>query len=152
MSGLCGWLGYSATNADNRQLIEKMAEPIVRFDDSKVSTMTKAMAAMAIAADDNHVHSYQDNGVVAALWGQARYQGKPSRDFDRIGGIAKVLADGCQSKGGNIFVDLEGEFVFCMLNEDTGEAILSVDRMCTRSLSYQVSGNTLIFFISRCHY
>ena len=145
MSGLCGWLGYRATNSDNCQLIEKMAEPIVRFDGSKVLTMTKTMAAMAIAADGDHAHSYQNNGVVAVLWGQVRYQGKPSRDFDRIGGIAKVLADGCQSKGGNIFVDLEGEFVFCMLNEDTGEAILAVDRMCTRSLSYQVSGNTLIF-------
>ncbi|MDH5551704.1 MAG: asparagine synthase, partial [Nitrosomonas sp.] len=127
MSGLCGWFGYSATNADNRQLIEKMAEPIVRFDSSKVLTMTKSMAAIGIAADDRYVHSYQNNGVVAALWGQVRYQGKPSRDFDRIGGIAKVLADGCQSKGGNIFVDLEGEFTFCMLNEDTGLAILAVD-------------------------
>lgn len=148
MSGLCGWIGYSATNADNRQLIEKMAEPVVRFDGGEALTLTKSTAAMAIAADDRHVFSYQNNGVVAALWGQVRYQGKPPRDFDRIGGIAKVLADGCQSKGGSIFADLEGEFIFCMLNEDTGVAILTVDRMCTRSLSYQVSGETLIFSTS----
>lgn len=148
MSGLCGWVGYSATDADNRQLIEKMAVPIVRFDGGEALTLTKSMAAMAIAADDRHMYSYQNDGVVAALWGQVRYQGKPPRDFDRIGGIAKVLADGCQSKGGNIFTDLEGEFTFCMLNEDTGAAVLAVDRMCTRSLSYQVSGEALIFSTS----
>ncbi len=148
MSGLCGWIGYNAANADNRQLIEKMAGPIVRFDGGEILTLTKSTAAMAISADDRHMYSYQNNGIVAALWGQVRYQGKPPRDFDRIGGIAKVLADGCQSKGGNIFADLEGEFIFCMLNEDTGVAILAVDRMCTRSLSYQVSGETLIFSTS----
>lgn len=148
MSGLCGWVGYSATDADNRQLIEKMAVPIVRFDGGEALTLTKSMAAMAIAADDRHMYSYQNAGVVAALWGQVRYQGKSPRDFDRIGGIAKVLADGCQSKGGNIFTDLEGEFTFCMLNEDTGAAVLAVDRMCTRSLSYQVSGEALIFSTS----
>ncbi len=148
MSGLCGWIGYSATNTDNRQLIEKMAEPIARFDGGEILTLTKSTAAMAIAADDRHMYSYQNNGIVAALWGQVRYQGKSPRDFDRIGGIAKVLADGSQSKGGNIFADLEGEFTFCMLNEDTGVAILAVDRMCTRSLSYQVSGEALIFSTS----
>lgn len=145
MSGLCGWIGYGATDADNRQLIEKMAACIARFDNEKVLTMSKPKASLAIAAGDVSVHTFQKEGVMAALWGQVRYQRKPSRDFDRIGGITKVLADGCQNKGGGVFADLEGEFTFCMLNENTGEVVLAVDRMCTRSLSYQALGETLIF-------
>lgn len=145
MSGLCGWVGYGTTDVASRQLIEKMAKPIARFDNSKMLTMARSKAALAIAADDESVHSFQKDGLMVVLWGRVRYQGKPSRDFVSIGGIAKVLADGCQRNGGKIFADLEGEFIFCMLNESTGDVVLVVDRMCTRSLSYQISGKALIF-------
>ncbi len=76
MSGLCGWLGYNATNEDNRQIIEKMAEPIVRFGSGKLLTMAKSMAALGIVSDDENIHSYQNNGVVAALWGSGEISGK----------------------------------------------------------------------------
>ncbi len=145
MSGLCGWIGHCDSVIESQQVIEKMVRPIVRFDGSNVQTMIGAHAAMAIAANTDGAHIYQKGGLLVGLWGRVKFQDARLNQLLQTEGAAKILADNWQEEGRKILASLVGEFSFCMLNEDSGEVVLAVDRMGTRSLTYQVLGERLIF-------
>ena len=145
MSGLCGWIGRDGTAVEHRQLIEQMLKPIVRFDGSNAQTLIGARAGLAVAANNNGMHFYQKAGVLVGLWGYVKFQDARLNQLIQIEGVAKILADNWQVKGEKILADLVGEFSLCILNEDSGEVVLAVDRMGTRSLVYQVSKEGLVF-------
>lgn len=145
MGGLSGWIGNSATVNENRQLIEEMVKPITRFDSSSVQSADRENAALALAANGAAAHFYQQGDLIVALWGDVKYRDVVSGKFVTTDNLAKRLAEDYQQNGEKIFAGLVGEFLFCMLDEQSGEAVLVVDRMATRSFSFQVSGETLIF-------
>lgn len=145
MSGLCGWISDGAAAADNRQLVERMAGALARFDASGIHALTGARSALAVVANGESTHVYQREGVLAAIWGQARFKDTRLAHLAQTEGLAKTLADGWLDVGEQIIADLSGAFSLCILNEVTGEAVLAIDRMGIQPLSYQISGDALIF-------
>jgi asparagine synthase (glutamine-hydrolysing) len=145
VSGLCGWIGYSGALADNRQLAERMAGALARFDASSIQTLAGGKSGLAVAANRESAHVYQKEGLLVALWGQARFKDARWDQLARAEGLAKALAACWLEKGERICADLSGAFSLCILDESAGEAVLAIDRMGSQPLSYQISGDSLIF-------
>ncbi|BAN36787.1 asparagine synthase [Sulfuricella denitrificans skB26] len=145
MSGLCGWIGYGATTAENRQIVERMAGPLARFDGSNIQTLVGRAGALTVAASGDSAHLYHNEGLLVAVWGRVRFMESRLALLAQAEGVAKVLADGWREKGESVLSLLEGAYALCILNEATGEVVLAVDRMGNLPLSYTLSGDGLVF-------
>ena len=145
MSGVCGWIGHGASAADNRSLIEAMAAPMARFDASPVQTVQGRASAAAVAAAASGAHLYQRDGVLVAVWGHVRLHDARQVQQAVDEGLAKTLADHWRSSPEKLCASLSGAFSLCILDENSGEALLAIDRMGTQPLSYQVVGEAMVF-------
>ena len=145
MSGLCGWIGHGSTTTENRQLVEQMVRPLVRCDDSNVQILVGGNSALAVAANSESAHIYQNKDLMVAIWGRAKFSDPDLAQLSHTDGMAKTLANSWLKYGGKIFSDLIGTFVVSILDENSGQTILAIDRMGTQPLSYQTSGQGIVF-------
>ncbi len=145
MSGLCGWIGHGSIIAENRQLAERMARPLVRFDDSNVQILVGGNSALAVAANGDSAHFYQNKELMVAIWGRVQFLDSHLTQLAHTDGVAKTLANSWLDNGEKALAGLVGTFVLCILDERSGEAVLAVDRMGTQPVSYQISGEGIVF-------
>jgi asparagine synthase (glutamine-hydrolysing) len=145
MSGVCGWIGYGASVSENRQLVERMARPLARFDAGGLQVQAASKSALAISVKNRGGDVYQRDGLLVAISGQVNFRDLGLAERSQTEGSAKILGDNWRDKGTNAFADLLGAFSLCILDESTGEAVLAIDRMGTHPLSYQIAGDTLVF-------
>ena len=145
MSGLCGWIGHGSTTTENRQLAEQMVRPLVRYDDSNVQILVGGNSALAVAANSESAHIYQNKKLMVAIWGRAKFSDSGLAQLSHTDGMAKTLANSWLKNGEKAFSDLIGTFVLCILDESSGQTILAIDRMGTQPLSYQISGQGIVF-------
>jgi asparagine synthase (glutamine-hydrolysing) len=145
VSGLCGWIGHGSTTTENRQLAERMTRPLVRFDDSNVKILVGRNSALAVAANSDNAHLYQNKELMVALWGRVQFLDSHLAQLAHTDGIAKTLAKSWLESGEKAFAGLVGTFALCILDEHSGKAVLAVDRMGTQPVSYQISGEGIVF-------
>ena len=145
MSGLCGWIGHGSIIAENRQLAERMARPLVRFDDSNVQILVGGNSALAVAANGDSAHFFQNKELMVALWRRVKFSDSHLAQLAHTDGVAKTLANSWLDNGEKALAGLVGTFVLCILDERSGEAVLAVDRMGTQPVSYQISGEGIVF-------
>ncbi|MEE8150238.1 MAG: asparagine synthase, partial [Nitrosomonadaceae bacterium] len=111
MSGLCGWIGHGSIITENRQLAERMARPLVRFDDSNVQILVGRNSALAVAANGESAHFYQNKELMVALWGRPQFLDSRLAQLARTDGVAKTLANSWLDNGEKAFAGLVGTFV-----------------------------------------
>ena len=145
MSGLCGWIGHGSTTTENRQLVEQMVRPLVRFDDSKVQILVGGNSGLAVAANSESTHIYQNQNLMVAIWGRTKFSDPDLAQLSHTDGMAKTLANSWLRNGEKAFSDLIGTFVLCILDENSGQTVLAIDRMGTQPLSYQISEQGIVF-------
>lgn len=145
MSGLCGWIGYGASAADNGALIEAMAAALTRFDNTPVRALHGRRSAAAVAAAGNSTHVYQNDGLLVALWGDVRLRDASLSAQAGAEGVAKTLADTWRRDPDAVCAQLNGAFSLCILDEANGDALLAIDRVGTQPMSYQLAGEALLF-------
>jgi asparagine synthase (glutamine-hydrolysing) len=145
VSGVCGWIGYGASAADNRALIEAMAAPLARFDGSAVQAASGRKSAAAIAAAGASSHLFQHDGLTVAIWGDVRLRDAALAQQAGSDGLAKTVAEAWRRDPDGVCQQLSGAFSLCIIDEAAGEALLAIDRMGTQPMSYQVVGEALLF-------
>src|SRR5450830_712304 len=145
MSGVCGWIGYGASAADNGALIGTMAAPLARFDQAPVQTLDGRRAAAAVAGRPASAHVYQRDGLMVAIWGDVGFHDSALQAQAGAEGLGKALADAWQRDPEAVCAKLSGAFSLCIVDEANGEALLAIDRMGTLPMSYQVVGEALLF-------
>lgn len=145
MSGVCGWIGYGASAADNGALIEAMAAPLVRFDGAPVQALHGRKSAAAVAAGAGSVHVYQRDGLMVALWGDVRLTDAVLAQQAGAEGLGKTVADAWRRDPDAVCAQLSGAFALCIVDDNAGEAMLAIDRMGTHPVSYRLDGEALLF-------
>jgi asparagine synthase (glutamine-hydrolysing) len=145
LSGLCGWIGHGNPASENLQLVRQMAGPLSRFDGCDIKALAGMGSALAVAGRDGSSHLYQKDGVTVAIWGRPGFLEPQLAQLALSQGVAKTLADHWYARGDKAFANLAGAFSFCILNENSDEAILATDRMGTYPVSFQLSGQGLVF-------
>jgi asparagine synthase (glutamine-hydrolysing) len=145
MGGLCGWISQSGSATENKQLIERMAKPILQFDEHSSQTVIGRKSALAIVAQHGCNHTFQQDGVLVGLWGRVQFLDQKRNQIVHAENVAKALLQSWLEIGESAFVNLEGEFSLCIIDENQHKVVLAVDRMASRSLTYQVLGENIIF-------
>lgn len=125
MSGLCGWFSHDP----GALTITQMAAPLCRFDQLPLRFGEHGAGALALAAGPGCGGMLHEDGVLAATWGE-----RP-----------ETLMRLWRSHGPKACAAMSGSFVFAVLDEQRGEALLAVDRTAGRPLFYQQVGRTLLF-------
>ncbi|MDB5772200.1 MAG: asparagine synthase, partial [Burkholderia sp.] len=148
MSGLCGWINFGTSPTENRDLVERMARALTRFDNSKLRSQSAPKSAAALAIKNQSGDTYQRDNLLVAISGQAKFRDPRLAQKAQTDGLAKTLAEEWRINGATAFAHLSGAFSLCILDDATGEAVLAIDRMGTHPLTYQVAGDTLVFATS----
>lgn len=130
---------------DNLQLVQRMAGPLTRFDGSEARILAGGNSALAVAAIDDHAQVYQKEGLLVAIWGRPGFSDPRLAQLARAEGVVKTLADNWRERGEKILESLSGAFSLCILHERENEAIIAIDRMGIHPLSFQISGECLVF-------
>jgi len=145
MGGLCGWISQSGSVVENKQLIERMVKPIIQFDEHTEQTVIGGKSAFAIVAPHGCTHTFQQDGVLVGLWGRVQFVDTKQNQVLNVEDIARTLLQSWLESGESALASLEGEFLLCILDENQHKVVLAVDRMSSRSLTYQMLGENLIF-------
>jgi len=145
MGGLCGWISQSGSDVENKQLIERMVKPITQFDEHTDQAIIGRKSALAIVGSQGCIHTFQQDGVLVGLWGRVQFLDKKLNQVLNVENIAKTLLQNWLESGESVLVNLEGEFSLCIIDENQHKVVLAVDRMSSRSLTYQVLGETPLF-------
>ncbi|WGG48196.1 asparagine synthetase B family protein [Rugamonas sp. DEMB1] len=145
MSGICGWIGHGGQEDGQRGLLHAMAVPMQRFDDAALHCHVGKLSAVAVAATPGAALLLRVGQVQLAIWGRPRLRDATLAQQAQGEGLGRVLA-GLWRQGPELLCQqLAGSFALCLIDEAAGEALLALDRMGTLPLSWQLSGETLVF-------
>ncbi len=145
MSGICGWIGHGGQEDGQRGLLNAMAVPMQRFDDAALHSHVGKLSAVAVAATPGAALLLRVGQVQLAIWGRPRLRDATLAQQAQGEGLGRVLA-GLWRQGPELLCQqLAGSFALCLIDEAAGEALLALDRMGTLPLSWQLSGETLVF-------
>jgi asparagine synthase (glutamine-hydrolysing) len=157
MSGLCGWIADThdadAAVQGSARLLACMAAPLTQFDSSSVHQLIGSSSAVAVASATDCAHLYRQGSLLVALWGRATLDpgAMQGANSDTHAGahfgeaLGASLARIWRSHGSQVCCALIGSFALCIIDEDSGEALLAIDRSGTHSLSFQASEAGLVF-------
>ncbi|MBJ7312455.1 asparagine synthetase B family protein [Rugamonas sp. CCM 8940] len=145
MSGICGWIGHGGQEDGQRGLLNAMAVPMQRFDDAALHSHVGKLSAVAVAATPGAALLLRVGPLQLAIWGRPRLRDTALAQQAQGEGLGRVLA-GLWRQGPELLCrQLAGSFALCLIDETAGEALLALDRMGTLPLSWQLSGETLVF-------
>jgi asparagine synthase (glutamine-hydrolysing) len=145
LSGLCGWIGHSASIIENMQLAQQMAGPLARFDGSHIEANAEGNSAVAVAASSDSRHICKQDGLLVALWGRPGFREPRLGQFARTEGVARTLGRDWRERGEKALQSLTGAFSLCIVDEGAQEGVLAIDRMGINPLVYQEHGSGLVF-------
>ena len=146
MSGVCGWIGYGASAADNQGTVTTMAATMARFDGGAIKTVQGSRSALAVTALDVSAMVFERDGVRIALWGQVTLPDDRLAAQAAEQGLGATLLALWRSSGPKaLCAAISGSFALALVDEAADEALLAVDRMGVRPLTYQLAGGALVF-------
>jgi hypothetical protein len=125
MSGLIGWFG----RAPHPQGIAGMAQPLQRQHPCAPRTAANGAGAVALVAGAGAGSVLEEDGLLVAAWGA------PAHEVARL----------WRARGPALGRDLAGAWAVAIVSARTGELLLAVDRLASRPLVFQRSGNDVAF-------
>lgn len=142
MSGLCGWIGYGENQTLNQHLISRMAQPLARFDQRPIRTLTGRQCAVAVSGAKRSHHLFHIQGLRIAIWGNVSF---PAPSLVREEDLAQAVAAQWRRKGKALYSAITGTYALCILDEAADEVFLMVDRMAVHPLVYQPIPGGILF-------
>jgi asparagine synthase (glutamine-hydrolysing) len=142
MSGMCGWLGSRTDEAQSRELIDKMLQPLLRPNARPDRALLKQGAVAATGFGKEGSQLCRANGIAVALLGHIRLAGQPAATNEDV---AREIARAYASEGERLLERLSGAFALAILDESSDAALLATDRMGVFPLLYTTRRGGLIF-------
>lgn len=144
MSEFCGWLGYEADGDSKYALIRRMASRlrVIRIDRHRIAH-AKA-SALAISPDDT-TDFHQSEAMLAAVEGRPYWLDGQLAQLAQRQGMARTIADTYRKLGMGLFKHLRGTYALAIVQPRKADALLAVDRMGIRPMTYAVADGALVF-------
>ncbi|MEP6996249.1 MAG: hypothetical protein ABI900_01295, partial [Betaproteobacteria bacterium] len=139
MSGICGWVGPSGSDA--KAVLAAMSR---RF------AWSRPEVRMALVGERSGLAAVGAEGTVAlAEHGPIRVavHGHPSLRSGacEIDAWCRQIAATYLERGAGVLDDIEGDFALAIVDERDGRAALAIDRIGIRNIVYQNCGPMLVF-------
>jgi len=142
MSGVCGWIGGHTEPAE--ETLRGMAVHLTRFDASALSQRIDASASLAVAGESKTSRIIDNGEQWLGVYGHPRWEDSNSRLTD-VEAVCRAFLKAYRSVGASALGNLQGDFVLALIDRNRDEALLAIDRIGVRSLTYQECADGLIF-------
>lgn len=123
MSGLCGY--WNAPMA-----LGTVGQPR--------HTVSSGAGALAVCGRDGSVSVHQQGGLLAAVWGTATLDGHREQ-------LAARFSLAWSARGPQACAELNGHFAACVIDSDSGQVLLAIDRSGVHALHYRGDAHGLQF-------
>ena len=143
MSGLCGWIGGAADNAD--AVIARMCERFAWHRDGARAVRIGTRSALAAIGPRGTATIVDAGSRWIALHGHPIWRGKRAQGAAGLDALALAVGEAFNARPGDCLADLAGDFALAIVDDREGRALLAIDRIGVRNVVYQQIGSTLVF-------
>ena len=131
MSGFCGWIGMEV--GDPGSILKPMAD---RLPPGAGSQIACPSAGLALSDQDQTGSCAEDGPLIAVIEGYPRWDDGTLAEEAREYGHAKALLAAYRRHGSSLLERLKGAFALAVLETDSGDGLLAIDRMGIYPLCY----------------
>lgn len=131
MSGFCGWIGMEV--GDPGSILKPMAD---RLPPGAGSQIACPSAGLALSDQDQTGSCAEDGPLIAVIEGYPRWDDGTLAEEAREYGHAKALLAAYRRHGASLLERLKGAFALAVLETDSGDGLLAIDRMGIYPLCY----------------
>lgn len=136
MSGLCGWVARQATAMPPETLTEAMASPLAALSPGGATVKAAAGYGLALRGDAEESSWCEHDGLIGGLIGYPRWKEQSLRDAASLDGQAAALLLAYRRHGRDLLEQLQGHFVFAIVEPARGKAFCAIDRFGVYRLCY----------------
>ncbi len=150
MSGLCGWVGAGSGAPADAARLAAMAARLPASPGVAPASLWQPRAGLALVPESGAggpLPAIQGDGE--RLW--CAIDGEPSWDEPSLAGIARsqgaapALAAAYDRYGAGLLRHLRGSFALAVVEPEQGRALLAIDRVGIKRLTYQAVDGLLLF-------
>lgn len=145
MSKICGWLDRAAGMAQTDTLIAAMAQRLGGRPGAQVASAQLDGAAVASLAVGNEALIVREGSVLIALAGAPAWTDAGHQARARDTGMAQSLVHAWRSHGSGFLAQLGGRFALALIDTQSADALLAIDRIGQHELCYALRGPLLAF-------
>lgn len=141
MSGMGGWLGL--VDAPDT-ILSRIGSRLDAPDSPTALSACRANAGIAMRARTKTGAIAEAGPTILAIQGHPRWH-VGAGTLVEIHSVARAVLDAYSTRGAALLESLRGDFALALLDTTSREALLAVDRMGIRSLTYECRGEDLVF-------
>lgn len=147
MSGFWGWIAPQA-RTENREAVLRQMGGAARPSALQIGLERAALAGQGGFAP---FETAEDQGVIGGIFGRVHWMDGRFAQLARERGDAAAAITAYREQGAGFLEKLGGPFCLALLSPAEGKALLAIDRIGIRSLSYSVANGALLFGTSCNH-
>ena len=145
MSGLCGWVGYSCSQEQSRQILSEMAA-LFAIDPSRPPTLFTSHAnALAYLPVGRNGTSWENEDMFAVIVGHPRLNDARLTQIVKQNGITSAVVTGYKEYGFDVLNNLYGDYSLALVHKRDQTAFFAVDRYAINPLTYALVDGCLVF-------
>lgn len=145
MSGLCGWVGRPGSCRSADETIRIMASHLTGFDNTVATVRCGTRHGLASAGTQGQSTGGSVHGYSVAIWGDLRFADSDLARQAQDTGVVTTLVDAFRRMGPDCCRAIRGGFALAIVNDASGEALLAIDRIGIRTLTYRDTTDALVF-------
>ncbi|HTR58185.1 MAG TPA: asparagine synthase-related protein, partial [Casimicrobiaceae bacterium] len=145
MSGICGWVGAAGDAAQARAALESMRAALHDREASAPEPLEVGGCALAVTPGVHAVSLGRSDGLLAAVEGQVRWRSADLASLAAAQGAAAAVAEAYRRKGEQCLQEIAGPFAVVVIDSRSGEALLAIDRLGTRTMCFARTRDRFVF-------
>ncbi|HTP47172.1 MAG TPA: asparagine synthase-related protein, partial [Casimicrobiaceae bacterium] len=145
MSGICGWVGAAGDSVQARAALESMRAALHDREASAPEPLEVGGCALAGTPGVHAVSLGRSDGLLAAVEGQVRWRSAELASLAATQGAAAAVAEAYRRKGEHCLQEIAGPFAVAVIDSRSGEALLAIDRLGTRTMCFARTRDRFVF-------
>lgn len=144
MGSVCGWHRGLTRIEDNRQAIEYCKEAVA--EDDKLASLVNfgSSSSVVVFAQNDNLYKFSDDKYDAVLYG-LEGQKKTQQSRTKQEETLKNFIGEFQNVGVDAIKNINGAFTLTLLDKQTGETLIAVDRMGIHSMCYASTDDGILY-------
>lgn len=147
MAGICGWLDTSCnySNQEQHSITQNMGNALARLATVQAESLHRNGNCVAAALHTGLGETSLHEGLLISYCGRPWWNDEQLQDTANQRGHAAAIAQAYRNHGHNLLALIHGTFSLAVLNTMTNQALVAIDRIGIRPLSYWHYNGALVF-------
>jgi asparagine synthase (glutamine-hydrolysing) len=145
MSGICGWIAGPREESDARTTLEAMRRALRDGESTPTPPIVSAGCALAIEPELRPAALHQSGPVLVAVEGIIRWRSSELGALAAERGTPAALAEAYRRHGSDCLKEISGHFALAIVDAQSAEGLLAIDRAGTRTMCYANPDGALVF-------